>query len=94
MEGFTPVTRYRVPDGVLRAELEGEEVMLNPATGVYHLLNPGGRRVVEGLEEGVSIEALTATVATDSDTEAERVRSDTESFVQAMVERGLLEEVR
>ena len=25
--------KYTVPDGVLRAELDGEEVMLNPTTG-------------------------------------------------------------
>jgi hypothetical protein len=88
------MTMYRVPDGVLRAELDGDEVLLNPATGVYHLLNPTGRRVVEGFVEGASLDTLIATIASDSDTQVELVRSDTESFVRAMVERGLLEEAR
>jgi hypothetical protein len=88
------MTAYRMPEGVLRAELEGDEVLLNPATGVYHLLNPAGRRVVEGLGEGSSIDALIAAIATDSATEVEQVRRDTESFVRAMVDRGLLEEIK
>jgi hypothetical protein len=86
------MTNYRVPDGVLRAELDGEEVLLNPETGVYHLLNPAGRRMVEGFMQGASIDSLIVAVATDSNTQVERVRSDTESFVRAMVDRGLLEE--
>jgi hypothetical protein len=94
MEGFAPVTQYRVPDGVLRAKLDDDEVLLNPTTGVYHLLNPAGRRIVEGLGQGASLDTLIASIATDTDTLAERVRSDTESFVHAMVERGLLEEVQ
>ena len=28
-----------MPPYVLRAELEGQEVLLNPETGVYHLVN-------------------------------------------------------
>ena len=40
------MTRYRMPDGVLRADLDGDEVLLNPTTGAYHLLNQTGRQVV------------------------------------------------
>ena len=83
-----------MPEGVLRAELDGEEVLLNPATGVYHLLNPTGRRLVVELDAGSSLEQVVDAMArAGSAADIERVRSDSASFVKGMLERGLLEEV-
>jgi hypothetical protein len=81
-----------MPEGVLRAELEGDEVLLNPTTGVYHLLNRSGRRLVSAFDAGSTLEEAVEALATDSGIDVERAREDSESFVRAMVDRGLLEE--
>jgi hypothetical protein len=85
--------RYKFPQGVLRARLEGEEVMLNPATGVYHLLNATGCSLAFLLEEGKSLEEAAAGVADETGAPLDRVREDARAFVDAMLERQLLEEV-
>ena len=87
------MTRYRMPEGVLRAELDGEEVLLNPATGVYHLLNSTGRRLIVEFDQGSPLEQAVDATAAGSVADIKRVRSDSASFVAAMLERGLLEEI-
>lgn len=86
--------KYNVPDGVLRAELDGEEVMLNPTTGVYHLLNRTGLLVIEALERGDSLEEAVDTIAAETGASRDVVMVDARSFVGAMLERGLVEEAR
>jgi hypothetical protein len=81
-----------MPARVLRAKLDGDEVLLNPDTGVYHLLNPTGRLVVEGLDHGRTLNATVEMIASDTGADLMQVQSDAESFVRAMVDRGLLEE--
>lgn len=85
------MTSYRMPEGVLRAELDGDEVLLNPETGVYHLLNPSGKLLVEAFDSGANIEQAVDALASDSGADVGRVRDDSESFVRNMVDRGLLE---
>jgi PqqD family protein of HPr-rel-A system len=87
-------TRYEMPEGVLRAELDGELVLLNPESGVYHLLNPTGRRVMDSLDSGADLDGAVQDLATTSGVDPERARIDAEAFVRDLVERGLLAEVR
>jgi hypothetical protein len=82
---------YRIPDGVLRADLDGEEVMLNPRSGIYHLLNPTGRYLVACFSDGVSFEVAVERLAEEAGVGREDVRKDADVFVAAMMERGLLE---
>ena len=56
MEVERRVSRYVMPSHVLRAELEGQEVLLNPETGVYHLVNETGRELLDGLRDGLTIQ--------------------------------------
>jgi hypothetical protein len=82
---------YRVPDGVQRAELDGEEVMLDPQSGVYYLLNATGRFLVACFADGVSFEVAVDRLADETGAGREDVRKDADLFVTAMIERGLLE---
>jgi hypothetical protein len=50
------LTSFRIPPGVLRATVGGEEVLLNQDTGVYHLVNPTGRSLIRAFESGESLE--------------------------------------
>lgn len=85
--------RYRVPGGVLRAELEGKEVLLDPARGTYHLVNETGRRLLAGFESGKSVTEVVQDLTGASGELPSRVASDVDAFVRAMMERGLIEEV-
>lgn len=85
--------RYQMPEGVLRAQLDGDEVLLNPVTGVYHLLNATGRELVEGFDRGLTFEESVDALASRTGGERDQVLSDADSFVTAMLERGVLEEV-
>ena len=76
---------------VLHAEVEGEEVLLNPRTGVYHLVNRTGRELLVRMEAGDSLESAIHALAEASGEEIGRVRRDALAFVGAMTDRGLLE---
>jgi hypothetical protein len=80
---------YRLADGVLRAELENQEVLLNPATGQYHLLNKTGRRVLALWEQGSSTEEIEELLVAEGGPGG-TVGSDVASFVRALEERGLI----
>lgn len=85
------MTRYRIPRGILRAHVEGEEVLLNQDSGVYHLVNATGSSILRSFEAGSTLESAIETLARESGQSQERVTTDASAFVHAMVERGLLE---
>jgi hypothetical protein len=87
----TDMTRFRIPDGVLRANVEGEEVLLNQETGVYHLVNPTGRSLIQSFEAGDSLEHAIRDLASRTRQDEQRVAADASAFVDAMLARGLLE---
>ena len=85
------MTSYRLPDGVLRAALEDQDVVLNTNTGVYHLLNASGASLLAAMDGGASWEDAVAALAGDAGLAPEAARADAEAFRSAMIERGLLE---
>ena len=82
---------YRLAESVLRAEVGGDEVLLNPATGVYHLVNGSGREVLARLCAGEAAGLVAADIAAREGVAVETVTSDVTAFVAALTERGLLE---
>jgi hypothetical protein len=85
------VSRYRIPDRVLRAPLEDQEVLLNTDTGGYHLLNDMGRAIIAALEAGADVDDIVRREAAETGEPEERVRADVLTFLDALRERGLLE---
>lgn len=83
--------RYRLGEGVLRADLEGQEVLLNPETGMYHILNPTARRLIAEMEAGSSIEDAVRDLAEATGEPHERIARDAHAFLDAMLSRRLLE---
>jgi hypothetical protein len=78
---------------VLRAELDGDEVLLNPETGVYHLVNATGKTILDSLAEGRDLQDGVDQIARDTGVPVDRVSRDADAFVAAMVGRQLLEPV-
>ena len=86
------MTRYVLRDGVLKAEVSGEEVLMDPDIGIYHLVNATGHRLLERMSEGASLDDAIATVAAEWGRPAEEVRADAEPFLEALRERRLVVE--
>jgi hypothetical protein len=86
------VTRYHVAPTVLRAYLEEHEVLLNPESGIYHVVNDTGRRLLGCWDDGLSLEESVSRLAEQTGWDPEQVRIDADGFVAAMMERGLIED--
>ena len=85
--------RYRVSESVLRASLEGEEVLLSTETDQYHVVNATGLTVIAEFDAGRSLEEAVETLVAETGEPADEVRRDVAEFVQALLSRGLLETV-
>lgn len=81
---------YSIPPEVLRAELAGDEVLLNPNTGQYHLVNATGREVLLVIESGASLEDAARSLSERTGRSERDVLADLHAFVKALLERGLL----
>ena len=83
--------RYRRPEGVLHAELDGEDVLLNADTGMYHLVNRTGLFLLDRMDRGDTLNDAIRALSEETGTDLQRVSQDALSFVGAMTARGLLE---
>jgi Coenzyme PQQ synthesis protein D (PqqD) len=88
-----PALRYRMPAGILHAELDDEEVLLNPQTGMYHLVNRTGRFLLDRMDAGESLGQAIRSLSAGAGEDLHHVKGDALSFVEAMTTRGLLEPV-
>lgn len=71
----------------------GEEVLLNPDSGMYHLVNPTGRALLSHMEAGRTFEEAVRVFAEETGQPVEGVVADATAFVEGMMARGLLEPV-
>ena len=92
MEVERRVSRYVMPPHVLRADLEGQEVLLNPETGIYHLVNETGRELLDGLRDGLMLHEAAQRLADHKGIPEDQALLDATRFVTEMAERGLLAE--
>jgi hypothetical protein len=83
--------KYSIPSNVLRAEMDGREVLLNPDTGMYHMLNRTGRALVVEIENGSPVEDAIVVIADRWAAPEDTVRQDVQVFLTALEERGLVE---
>jgi hypothetical protein len=84
------MTSFRLAEGVLRAELEGEAVLMNPETGQYHLLNATGVRVLDSIERNGEVSEAISDLARLGGVSEETVGADVQVFVDALLQRRLL----
>lgn len=87
------MSRFEIPDHVLRATLEDEEVLLNTVTEAYHVLNPTGRFLIQAFESGKDFDGSVQDLAERFAQPLEAVRVDAREFVKKMEERGLIKAV-
>jgi hypothetical protein len=87
------MTSFRVPPGVLEADLEDGRVLLNQLTGQYHHLNTSGAQIVKDLLHDKPVADIALRISSETGHPPELVQRDVESFLNALVQRGLLETV-
>ena len=82
--------KITVPDGVLVRELSGESVLLNLNSETYFGLDGVGTRMWAVLATSPSMEAAFDILLAEYEVEPERLRADLHTFIQKLVELGLL----
>lgn len=84
--------KVRQADNVVFRELasEDEGVLLRLDNGQYHGLNRFGCVIWEMVGDGTSLDTLIAELGSQLESVPERLESEVEAFVTALVSRGLL----
>jgi len=83
--------RYVLSTEVYSQTLAGEAVLLDVASGMYFGLDEVGTRIWELLQGGQTLGAIAATLAGEYDADLLALERDTQSFVDGLVARGLVQ---
>lgn len=83
-------TKYDVPEDVLSAHLQGEAVLLNVDTKNYYRLNDTAAHIFQGLERGLSREALLDDLCATFDVERATAAEEVDGLVADLAARGLV----
>ena len=78
-------------EGIAWTDVDGEIVALDEGAAVYLAANEAGGMLWRALAEGATRESLAAALAASTASRAERAEADTDAFLAALRERGLLE---
>ena len=89
---MSPASRFRVPDTVIAQTIAGETVILDLDAGLYFGLDPVGARIWELVAEGATLDAVAAQMVVEYDVARERVESDIDTLVTALLEKSLVVE--
>lgn len=82
---------YKVPERVLARRVADELLLLDPSTGVYHVLNETGAQVWESLQQGERADAIAAAVAERYGVDTARTAEDVAAILAELQEAKLIE---
>ena len=83
---------YLARPGVLWREVEGEAVLLDPASGHYFGLEGAGSALWKRLQSPATFDDLRRTVREEFDMPEKAVEPDIEEFLRALCDAGLCDE--
>lgn len=72
-------------------DLEGEAVILNLKSGLYHGLNPVGKRVWELVQQPTKVDAIRDTLTVEYDVDAQTCTRDLLVVLEELLGAGLIE---
>jgi hypothetical protein len=78
-------------EGIAWTDVDGEIVALDEGAAVYLAANESGGMLWRALVAGATRESLADALAREYGLPAERAEADTDAFIAALRERGLLE---
>lgn len=76
--------------GILTADMDGSKVMMDIETGKYYNLGETGGAVWELLEGPMTLESLVDRLIREYNVSRETCMADVQSFLGALMERGLI----
>ena len=83
--------KVSIPDGVLVREMAGESVLLNLNSESYFGLDEVGTRMWAVLVDAPSVATAFDALSCEYDVDPEQLRVDLHSFVQKLIDLGLLD---
>ena len=91
MTSITADTTVAAATETVSTELDGERVLLNIDTGMYHGMNAVGADIFELLEHPTSVAELSKTISERYDVDQERAEADVRAFLDSLLEAELAE---
>jgi len=85
---------YKIPEGVLFQELEGEAVLLSLDEGCYYGLDELGTRIWKLLDADFDSEQVVERIIEEYDVDRETARKDLDAFLADLEKSGLIRRQR
>ncbi len=82
--------RYMPEESIMSRPIAGEVVLLNLQSGVYYSLNGAGALIWTHIERGEPVDETVRALLDEYDVAPDVAARDVETFVQTLVEKGLL----
>jgi hypothetical protein len=79
-------------DNTAATVIDGEAIIVNLTTGVYYSMDKVGAEVWQMMEQGLSLEQISAAVAARYDVTADRAVADIEALTAKLVAEDLVEQ--
>jgi hypothetical protein len=84
---------FRISDGVVFREMDGESVLLNLDSGMYYGLDSVGTRIWQLVEQHGRVDPVVATLAEEYEAPGDLLRRDVTDLLGALVGKGLVVEI-
>ena len=87
------IQSIRPSNEIFWREVNGELVAVHNVTGEYHVFNPTGKHIWYGIVEGKDTQAIAESIVDYYEATYEAALVDSEKFLAALREWGLLEKI-
>lgn len=87
---FASDATVTIAPGLASADLGGEAVILDPASGRYFGLNEVAARILELVRQPQAVSQIEETLAAEYDVDRARLREDIQGFLTTLASRGLV----
>ncbi len=88
---FEQKTIFQRRKEVVFTYLDNEIMLLHPDTGKYYSFNKAGAYIWELLSEPITFEEIMASLLIKFDIEKSKCESDTQNFIQSLLEKNMIE---
>lgn len=84
------INKYRCLENLELMEMDNEWLVINPETLTITKINDVGSMIVEGLIKAMSFEEIVEKIQNEYDVEVEKATSDLITFINQLIEAGLV----
>lgn len=87
------MTEYSKNPAIISKIIDDEQILLNTETGDYYGLNELGSAIWELINENNDLQSMVQTLLEDYDVEESVLKDDIETFLRALIERNIINEI-